>query len=173
MIPTVEEIEVALARLFDIQKHLCLPTTTMFFEHEIDFLAVRQSGYAVEVEIKRSVFDMKAEKKKTHNHESNKIVEVYYCFPKDIIDQCFLLVPKEAGVLQVKSNGVGGWKVTCIRSPVRNKNARKLTEKEINKILRYSNYRVWGFKRKIVKLQKQKVHEQRKNNKQRKTTKNR
>lgn len=162
MIPTLEEIEVALSRFFDIKKSLCLPTTTMFFEHEIDFLAVRESGYAVEVEIKRSVADMKAEDKKRHNHESDKIVELYFCFSKDILDQCLLLVPKEAGVLEViKSNCVGGWKVVCIRSPVRNKNARKLTEQEINKILRYSNYRVWSFKKKIVKLQKQKVHEQR------------
>lgn len=156
MIPTLEEIEVALSWHFDVQKCICMPQLTMFFEHEIDFLAVRKTGYAVEVEIKRSVADMKAEDKKKHNHESNKIVELYYCFPKDILEQCIPLVPDHAGILYVYKTS--RWVVRVERSPLRNKDARKLTDKEINKILRYSNYRIWNFKKKIVKL-KNKIKE--------------
>ena len=153
MIPTVEEIEVALSVHFDIKKCICMPQLIMFFGHEIDFLAVRQTGYVIEVEIKRSLSDMKAEARKKHNHESNKVVEFYYCFPKDILEQCTPFVPDRAGILSIVHNGYR-WKVSVVKSPKRHKEAVKLTTKEVGKILRYSNYRIWGLKKKIVKLKK-------------------
>jgi hypothetical protein len=153
MIPSIEQIEVVLSNHFDVQKCVCMPQLTMFFEHEIDFLAVRKTGFAIEVEIKRSLSDMRAEQKKAHKHESDKIVEFYYCFPTKILEACTPLVPERAGILEIYWTGYR-WRLNVKKNPVRNKDSRKLTDKEIRKILRYSNYRIWSFKKKIVKLQR-------------------
>lgn len=156
MIPSIHEIELALSRYFNISKHICMPASTIFFNHEIDFLAIRKSGYAIEVEIKRSVSDMKAESKKDHNHESNKIKELYFAFPDKIFDKCVPLVPEHAGILKIYFWGY--WRVSLEKKPKPNPNARKLTESEINKVNRYSNYRIWSCKNTIVNLTNQVKH---------------
>ena len=45
--------------------------------HEIDLFVVRPSGYAIEVEIKVSLSDFKADFNKKHTHSSPKIREFY------------------------------------------------------------------------------------------------
>lgn len=150
-IPLLEEIEVALYKHYNME--ICMPTVTMFFEHEIDFLTIRKkTGYVAEVEIKRSLSDMKAENKKNHNHNSDKIAELYFCFPRVLSTKCEPFVPDRAGILEVYWTGFN-WKIALVRRAKRNTKARPLTKKEIDKILRYSNYRIWGLKKKIVKLQ--------------------
>lgn len=152
MMLSLEEIEIALARFFNYRQTIIMPN--FYIEHECDLLILRKTGYAVEVEIKRSVADMKNDFKKKHNHESNRIAEFYYAFPDSIADKCTPLVPDHAGILVVSYGWNGYLKVVCTKSPKRNKQARKWAKEEIEKVLRYSVYRIWNLKRVLARYKK-------------------
>ena len=149
----IEEIEIALTRFYKEQKHIMIPN--FYVDHECDLLVIRKTGYAIEVEIKRSVADMKKDLEKSHGHTSNKITEFYYCFPEKIADKCIPLVPKHAGILVVKKPYQFA-KVSMLRHAKRNKDAVKWTPKEIKKVLRYCTYRMWKLKRDVFKLKSKK-----------------
>jgi len=144
----LEQMECALVRHFNERQTIIIPN--FYIAHECDLLVVRKTGYAVEVEIKRSVADTKKDNTKKHGHKSNKIAELYFAFPEDICQQCLPFVPTHAGVFLIRNDRRK--LPLVIRTPERNKNAEKLTEEEIFKILRYGLYRVWNLKKRIVKL---------------------
>ena len=147
----LEEIELAIVRYFKEQKHIIIPN--FYLEHECDLIVIRPTRYAIEVEIKRTVADMKNDLKKSHNHVSEFIVELYYAFPENIAEKCIPLVPEHAGIFIIKPNRV---KASLFRKAKRNPKAVRWTNREVKKVLRYSVYRVWGMKRKFVKLLKSK-----------------
>jgi len=61
------DIEFAVAKYFNFRKNLIVPNVSWGFNiHECDLLIVRKSGYAIEVEIKISKSDFKADFKKIH-----------------------------------------------------------------------------------------------------------
>lgn len=54
------EMEIAIANLFDIRKNIIVPNISCGLGiHECDLFIVRNSGYCIEVEIKRSEQDLK------------------------------------------------------------------------------------------------------------------
>ena len=52
--------------------------------YEADFVIVNKSGYMTEIEIKRSWTDFKADFKKAHKHDDERIYKFAYCVPESI-----------------------------------------------------------------------------------------
>lgn len=152
------DIEFAVAKYFNFRKNLIVPNVSWGFNiHECDLLIVRKSGYAIEVEIKISKSDFKADFKKIHKHIDidNRICEFYYVLPQKIYDNCKNLIPNNAGVIvcdeYVGNNTKKHIYVKLIRKSKRIKGARKLTNDEQFKLLRLGNMRIWNLKKKLLK----------------------
>ena len=147
MISTTE-IEIAVAKYFGFLTKIIVPNVcTVLNAHECDLLVVYPSGWAIEVEIKRSKSDVKADLKKYHTHISNKIRALYFALPVEIYKECIDYIPEKAGILIVKDNGI----VECVRKPKVSQFAMKLTEKEMKKNMRLGCLRIWSLKNKQFK----------------------
>ena len=93
-IPATEEIEIAIASYFGISRHIIVTNISWGLNlHECDILIIRESGYAVEVEIKRSKQDLLNDFKKQHGHRSKKIKELWYAIPEEYAENGKKLYP--------------------------------------------------------------------------------
>jgi len=139
------EIECALVRHLNTRINFIVPNVYwgLGLNYEADLVVVKPSGYAYEIEIKTSKADLKADKKKKFNaHYSNKFKFLYFAVPENLTNDALELIPERSGLFSIKSNGM----VSLIKTPKINKNARKLTEKEIIKLGSLSNMRMWNLK---------------------------
>ena len=142
------EMEVAIAKYFGIRTHIVVPNVSWgFFNHECDLFLIRKSGYGFEVEIKRSKSDMQADFKKKHTHgdRKNRIVQLYYAFPKELLPKVEDLVPKDCGIITVEYYADRGY-ARMHREAKRRKGAKRLTEKEQLQIARLGTLRIWTLK---------------------------
>lgn len=160
---TTAEIEVAIAKYFGIRQHIIVPNVSWgFFNHECDLFLIRKSGYGFEIEIKRSKSDMQADFKKKHGHKDrkNRIVQLYYAFPLELLSKVEELVPPECGIITIENYSYDGKEykqyVRMYRNAKRIKNCRKLTEKEQLKIARLGTLRIWRLKEKLNQLKQKK-----------------
>lgn len=135
-------IEIAVANHFNPRVNIIVPNVWwgLGLFHEADLLIVTSSGYATEVEIKISEQDIKNDLSKNHNHESKKIKRFYYAVPEFLKDSEYL--PKDCGLITVDDN----LRCKTIRAPRINKAARKLSDKEILKLLHLGCMRIWSLK---------------------------
>lgn len=151
-------MEVAIAKYFNIRQHIIVPNLSWgFFSHECDLFLIRTSGFGFEVEIKISRSDMIADLKKEMNHIDNKnrIVQLYYAFPYDLLPKVEEFVPKDCGIILVKKskwNNDYHYHTSMYRDAKRRKGAKRLTEKEQLKIARLGVMRVWKLKENLNKL---------------------
>ena len=148
------EIEESLARYFNFKVNVIVPNISWGLGvHECDIFVIRQSNYAIEVEIKISLSDLKAESKKGHTHSSTKIREFYYAIPNDLLDSCIEHIPPHAGILTCERNKYNDIvKTNIYRKAKINTKARKLTDKEVLKACHLGTMRIWSLKRKIIGL---------------------
>ena len=154
-------MEVAIANHFNIQKHIVIPNISWGFHiHECDLLLIKKSGYVIEVEIKRSVNDLKNDFKKKHDHSDNRIKEFYYAIPDYLYDKCIGLIPEHAGIIICKRYPETKYKNKTVNERIEafikrqcknNINARKLTIEEIAKLTRLGCMRIWKLKMKLIK----------------------
>lgn len=151
------EIEEAVARMFDIRRHIIVPNVSWGLGvHECDLLVVRPTGYAIEVEIKVSKADLKKDAEKRHGHDSHKIKELYFAVPDKLYEAAIEFAPLHAGIITVSWNGtivhpqIDGF-ASIKRPAIVNKTARPLTESEINTVARLGAMRIWGLKAKLIK----------------------
>lgn len=154
MLKTID-MEIALMKYFGVRENIIVPNISWGIQiHECDLLIVRSSGYCIEVEIKVSKQDLKADFEKRHKHKdkANRIKEFYYALPYSLYGTCKELIPEESGLLLVHDN----LKVVVVKSPRINTNSKKLEEKEIRHILHLGCMRICTLKQKISKLQKSK-----------------
>jgi len=156
---TTAEMEVAIAKYFGIRKHIVVPNVSWgFFNHECDLFFIRTSGYGFEVEIKRSKSDMLADFKKKHGHKDrqNRIVQLYYAFPEELLSKVEDLVPEECGIITVSRSEWNNKAYASMRRDAkRKKGAKQLTQKEQLKIARLGTLRIWTLKEKLnLTLQK-------------------
>ena len=157
------EMEVAIARYFGYRTHIVVPNLSWgFFSHECDLFLIRKSGYGFEVEIKRSKSDMMADFKKNHGHvdRRNRIVQLYYAFPKELLPKVEDLVPKDCGIITVEYYGDGdnsyrGY-ARMHREAKRKKGAKRLTQAEQLKIARLGTLRIWTLKEKLNLIKQKK-----------------
>jgi len=148
---TTAEMEVAIAKYFGIRKHIIVPNLSWgFFRHECDLFIIRTSGFGFEVEIKRSRSDMLADFKKKRNHidKGNRIVQLYYAFPKELLPKVEELVPPECGIIIVERYGDKGY-ARMHREAKRRTGVKPLTEKEKLQIARLGTLRIWSLKEKL------------------------
>ena len=102
MVPKIEEIEYWVAKEFDYRKNVVVPNVSWGLRdlgHECDLLVLRASGHCVEVEIKRSLSDLKADKIKGHRHSSQMIRELWFAIPADIYEKAVDHIPGAAGII--------------------------------------------------------------------------
>jgi len=156
---TTPEMEVAIAKYFGIRTHIVVPNVSWgFFSHECDLFLIRKSGFGFEVEIKRSKSDMMADFKKKHGHKDrmNRIVQLYYVFPKELLPKVEDLVPEECGILTVEMYGEYRPYVRMVRDAKRKKGAKRLTQTEQLQIARLGVMRIWTLKEKLNQLKRKK-----------------
>ena len=149
-------MEVAIARHFNIRTHIIIPNLSWgFFNHECDLFLIRKTGYGFEIEIKRSKSDMLADFKKKHGHidRQNRIVQLYYAFPIELLPKVEELVPEECGIITVNRYGEH-IHASLHKEAKRKTGAKPLTDKEILKITRLGCMRIWSLKDKLNKLKK-------------------
>lgn len=162
---TTSEMEVSIAKYFGIRKHIIIPNLSWGFDgmHECDLFLIKPSGYAFEIEIKRSKSDLFADFKKYHNHvdKKNRIVQLYYAIPEYLLKSCEEYIPEECGILIVgkyESSGNYYDYTSLHRKAKRRMNARKLTEKEQLEITRLGVMRIWKLKEKLNQQKRKKMN---------------
>lgn len=145
-----QDIEIALARHFNHRTNIIVPNVAwgLNLSYECDMLVVSPAGYAHEIEIKTTSGDIKAESRKRGTaHQSRKIHRFSYAVPNYLKDCEHLRL--ECGLIVVNKD----LRCQTIRPPRLNKAARKLTEKEINKLLHLGCMRIYSLKEKLYSLQ--------------------
>lgn len=153
------EIELAVAKLFGIRRHIIVPNLSWgFISHECDLFLISKAGIAIEVEIKISKSDLLADFKKEHNHKDrkNRITKLYYAFPISLYEKCQDLIPADAGIIVCERyNDYYGYEVVRAhikRDAKKIKNARKLTTEEQLMVARLGCMRIMSLKEKIINL---------------------
>ena len=147
------DIELAVVNYFNMRRHVIVPNVSYGLGlHECDLLVAQPNGYAIEVEIKRSRFDLLADAKKPHSHESDKIRKLYFAMPVSMYEKCKDDVPKRAGIIVVDRSKSGAPRASRMREPEVNAKARKLTDAELFKLTKLGVMRIWALKRKVQAL---------------------
>jgi len=152
-------MEEAIARKFGIRRNIIVPNISWGLPgmHECDVFIIKQTGYCVEVEIKRTKADLLADFNKRHDHKDrqNRIKEFYYAMPETLLKTCENLIPKNAGIISCRRSDWGKKLVYASfkRNPMPIKDARKLTIEEQFKVAKLGTMRIWALKNKIIKLQ--------------------
>jgi hypothetical protein len=146
------DMEIHIARYFNYRANLIVPNVSwgLGFQHELDLLVVRKSGYAIEIEIKVSLSDLKAERnKKKHQHCSKKIKALYYAVPQRLLNRALELIPTHAGLIIVRENPKTKYeeiKRVYIAKQAKYNNNRKLNDKELDKLRELAAMRLWSLK---------------------------
>ena len=154
---TTIEIEEAISRYYGVRTHIIVPNLSWGLPgmHECDVFVVKQSGYVVEVEIKRSKSDLLADFKKPHGHNDNRIKEFFYALPEKLLETCEELIPEHAGIYSCYRNpwNKSSVSVKLVRKATNRKGSRKLTQEEQFKVAKLGTMRIWSLKKKLIKEQ--------------------
>lgn len=144
-------IEIALAYRWNWRRNLIVPNVHwgLKFRHELDLLIVSAARWATEVEIKVTLGDLRADLKKWHGHQSQRIKRLYFAVPEKLGDRAKDLIPERAGLIIVrpKLQFYNFRKTDVVKLAVDNKTARQLSEKEIHKLAMLGSMRIWSLKR--------------------------
>jgi hypothetical protein len=139
---TTSEIEIAVGKHFN-HTYLVVPNVSWgMFNYELDLCMLNYGSlYATEVEIKVSRSDLKADMKKRHHHDSNKLKYVYFAMPEKL-KQCEDLLEARFGIIYVSQCG----NVYVNRKPQVNPNARPWELKDAFRLSRLGMFRLWDMK---------------------------
>ena len=142
------EIELAIAKHFNYRTNIIVPNVWwgLGLDYEADLVVLRSSGYAIEIEIKTSKSDIKADLKKRFRHNSNLFKELWFAVPKNLENDPN--IPERAGIITVEDKG-SYRKVKRVRNPTRNKNAKAWSEAKKHKLVHLGLMRIWGLKEKL------------------------
>lgn len=161
---TAAEIEVKVASYYGYRQNIIVPNISWGVNlHECDLLIIRKSGYGIEVEIKISKSDLKADAKKGHNHNDrlNRLSELYFAMP-DYMKDCIEYVPERAGILLISKHDTYCG-ISILRDAKVNKNRCKFSSEEMLKIAHLGTMRIWNLKRVIIsyhrKTRKKKIED--------------
>lgn len=147
------DIELAIVNHFGYRQNTIVPNVSYgLWIHETDLLIVSKSGYATEIEIKISIADLKADKKKWHQHKSNKIKFLYFAIPEKLKEKALPLIPEHAGLICVREKKINVYErtyCTVVKVPKVNKLARALSNEELIKLGYLASMRIWTLKRNL------------------------
>lgn len=109
---------------------------------EPDVLGVTKSRYRIEIEIKRSLSDFKADAKKPHRHNRNFDPTIhprqfYYLVPDKLVEKVKPLLPPWAGLMRGPTPNSYGVAVLIPAKP--NEASRRLTVKECIRMVKMVN----------------------------------
>ncbi len=146
------DIEIAVARHFGWRQNIIIPNVHWGWglRYEADMVIVRPSGYAIEIEIKLTASDIKADQKKRHQHNDNKFRQLLFAVPEKLATD--ENIPAKAGIMAIRVdvNGTPMFFVKTIRAAKLNKSACQLDDKEIRKLLELGCMRVWNLKERMM-----------------------
>jgi len=150
---TAKEIELILVKHFDFRTNLIVPNVSWGWKlpYEADLVVLRPSGWAEEIEIKVCKGDIKADReKKWSQHWDKHFLKLWFAVPSNLSDCEF--IPEHAGILSVHKNEHGHPRVVITRGARRNPVARKVTEKERQKLSELGCMRIWDLKTHISNM---------------------
>lgn len=152
-------------------KHVVLIPNTYYTGYEADVLLVRNDLRLVDIEIKISRSDFKADKKKDKwwEHHSGwwrtntgerppatarewppKIWKHYYALPRAIWkDGLETEVSPRSGILLMSEDKYGGFQMTVHRQAKPNKEAKAISAQEAIEVARLCNARMWSAYREL------------------------
>lgn len=84
---TEYDIQAELGRYYGTYKNQIVVPNVLLGPYEADFITVTKSDYLVEIEIKISISDFRADFKKKHYHDCPKVNALYYAFPKELYEK--------------------------------------------------------------------------------------
>ena len=157
---TSQEIEIAVAQHFDYRANVIVPNVWWGWglRHEADLIVLRPTGYCIEVEIKVSRSDIKADLRKRYSHSDCRIHQVFFAVPDTL--EADALIPDDYGILKVTRHNEARpgralrssvLSVRQTRAARRNPAARLTTEKERQKLLELGVMRIWTLKQHLAK----------------------
>ena len=145
---TCIDIECAVAEYFSPRVNLIVPNVSWgLLFYEVDLLVVTPSNYCYEIEIKTSRSDLKADMQKRHGHNSKKMRRLYFAIP-DYMKSNIEFIPARAGILMVSApyENASNLKCKCVRDPVNNNEAQKLSDADRFQVARLGTMRIWSLK---------------------------
>jgi hypothetical protein len=148
------DIEIVVARHFHWRQNLIVPNVSWGIwdlGYEADMVVLRPSGYALEVEIKVTKSDIKADLSKRHTHNSKLFRELWFAVPAKLAGDPN--IPKRAGILAIHERYHGdGWTAIPERMPQRNKEAVQWDQERRDKLLHLGCMRIWSLKEHLATL---------------------
>lgn len=153
-------IEIAIAKHYGWRQNIIVPNVSWGFScHECDMLIINKSGYAIEIEIKTTKYDLLKDKQKKHNHNDDRIRELYFAVPSKLRDIALQNIPERAGLFVISNHHseydsqLYIYDAQIVRNAIKNKYTKPLTIDEINLITRLGCMRIWNLKNKLIQKQ--------------------
>lgn len=87
---SVQQIQLGLRNsdLFNQRSDIIVPNLSWsILPYEADLIGISRSGQVTEVEIKRSLADLRADYKKDHRHDASCVTYFYYCVPEKLVEK--------------------------------------------------------------------------------------
>ncbi len=147
-----KQMELALVKHFNFRMNTIVPNVSWGWglPYEADLVVLRPSGWADEIEIKTTKADIKADGcKKWSQHWDKHFLRLWFAVPIELSECEF--IPEHAGIYSVDRLGTKWPKVITVRSAKRNPVARKVTDKERQKLLELGCMRIWDLKKHLSK----------------------
>lgn len=153
---TLDQIHLALRNsgLWNKRSDIMVPNLSWgLLSYEADFVIVSKSGYMTEIEIKRSWEDFKADFKKDHRHNDERVYYFAYCVPEGISDRVIAYLKEKKqderyiilpAVLTYSEDMRIGTTELKIFDNLNVKNRRKLFLEEMFMIARLGQLRYWA-----------------------------
>lgn len=152
---TAQVIELLLAESFDYRQNVIVPNVSwgMNLPYEADMVVLRKSGYAIEIEIKISAADIKADLQKRHQHDSDLFKELWFAVPEKLENHDH--IPLTAGIISVYwDDRFRSYRARITRGAYINKTARKWDDKKQLALCRLGAIRTWPLKSHLIEQMK-------------------
>jgi len=159
---TTLEMEVELCKFLNHRKNIVIPNVSWgMFTHECDLIRLTPAGYCTEIEVKISLSDLKKDKEKQHKHmeKNGKIKYLYFAIP-EYLENYKHHIPDRAGIIVVREryneyHGISYLVTKETRKP-KMQSDYKFSEKERVRLLELMAMRIWGLKKKLSNVSKEK-----------------
>lgn len=141
-----EAIELAVARELNYRQNIIVPNVFwgLGLRYEADLVCLRPSGYAIEIEIKTTAADIRADLKKRRQHNSDLFRQLWFAVPVELAEHPD--IPARAGIYAVVKHEQDWHYVKTIRPARRNLDANRWTAEQRLKLLHLAAMRIWGLK---------------------------
>ena len=81
------DIQAELGCYYGVNKGQIVVPNVLLGPYEADFVTITKSDYLIEVEIKISISDFRADFKKKHYHDCPEVNALYYAIPKELYEK--------------------------------------------------------------------------------------